>query len=67
MEVANGYSDHVTGEWKILGKYGSVSKPWYPDGTLSWFMDVYSPKHGNTIGLEYMAMDQYLLIPFLGG
>ena len=24
--------------------YGYESKPWYPDGTLSWFMDVYSPK-----------------------
>ena len=23
---------------------GYESKPWYPDGTLSWFMDVYSPK-----------------------
>jgi hypothetical protein len=52
---------------KNVSKYGYESKPWYPDGTLSWFMDVYSPKHGNTIGLEYMAMDQYLLLPFLGG
>ena len=25
-------------------KYGYESKPWYPDGTLSWFIDVYSPK-----------------------
>ena len=31
---------------------GYESKPWYPDGTLSWFMDVYSPKHGNTIGFD---------------
>ena len=23
---------------------GYESKPWYPDGTLSWFIDVYSPK-----------------------
>ena len=25
-------------------RFGYESKPWYPDGTLSWFMDVYSPK-----------------------
>ena len=28
--------------WEV--SYGYESKPWYPDGTLSWFMDVYSPK-----------------------
>jgi len=51
--------------------YGYESKPWYPDGTLSWFMDVYSPSiigfdpspYGQSVACQFVAQTKFRCRP----